>query len=557
MKDHFQISDDPQVNKLLNEVVTKLKDYTEKQTSRLNELTNIGVALSSERNIDKLLEMIVDKARHFTNADGGTLYLVSDDEQYLAFSIVQTESLGFRMGGASGTEVTLKPIPLHLEDGSPNNANVCAYVANSRKEVNIPDVYEVEGFDFTGAKMFDKANNYRSKSQLVIPMTDHEGEVIGVLQLINARDPLNGETIEFAQEYQMLSAALASQAAVAIDNTKLIQGLQELFESFIKTIATAIDEKSPYTGGHIERVANLTMDIAERINQTKEGVYADVEFSTDQMYELRLAAWLHDTGKITTPEYVVDKRTKLETIFDREALVRLRIELAMAQERLKACQRAHVNASHPEEALDRNKTQKELEDKIAQLKDDLAFIIGTNFTAEFVPDEKIEKLEKLAKTQIETSSGPEPLLHENELYNLSVRKGNLTKEERKIIENHVVMTYNLLEQLPFPKKLRDVPFIAGAHHEKLNGKGYPNGLTAEQIPLQVRIMTLADIFEALTAKDRPYKDPKKMSEVLRILGFMVKDYELDPDLVDFFLNEKMHIDYAKEHLADFQLDLDE
>jgi len=252
------------------------------------------------------------------------------------------------------------------------------------------------------------------------------------------------------------------------------------------------------------------------------------------MSELRIAAWLHDTGKITTPEYVIDKRTKLETIFDRKELVRYRFELAMA------------NAQHENDS----------EAIINKLKDDLEYILGSNATAEFVSDEKLARLKEIGETKVMTSQGEETLLTENELYNLSIRKGNLTAEERKIIENHALMTIKLLEQLPFPKKLSNVPPIAGAHHEKLNGKGYPLGLTADQINIQARIMALADIFEALTAKDRPYKEPKKLSEVMRILGFMVKDTELDSDLVNFFIEEKMHIEYANEHLDPVQVDLD-
>lgn len=528
-----QLSTDPLINKLLNDIVNPLKKYTETQAKRMNELILIGVALSSTRNLNVLLELIVDKAREFTNADGGTLYLINDEETHLDFSIVQTESLGFRMGGASGTSITIPSVPLNL-DGKPNHSHVCASVANSGRLVSIPDVYEVEGYDFQGTRGFDQGNNYRSKSMLVVPLLNHEFEIIGVLQLINARELSTGETIEFDTEYLVLTEALASQAAVALTNARLINDMEELFEAFIRTIASAIDEKSPYTGGHITRVANLTVDIANRINEINSGFYADTKFSEDILSELRIAAWLHDTGKITTPEYVIDKRTKLETIFDRKEMVRYRFELAMA------------NARHEDNA----------EAKIEKLKDDLEYVMGSNATGEFISDEKLARLKEISEIKVMTSQGEETILTENELYNLCIRKGNLTAEERKVIENHALMTIKLLEQLPFPKKLRDVPSIAGAHHEKLNGKGYPLGLAGDEINIQARIMTLADIFEALTAKDRPYKDPKKMSEVMRIVGFMVKDNELDKNLVDFFIDQKMHIEYAKEHLDPQQLDMD-
>lgn len=549
-----ELSDDPQVNLLLNEVVNRLKQYTEKQTNRLNELTKIGVALSSTCDINKLLEMIVDKARQFTNADGGTLYLVNEEQDVLDFSIFQNESQGTRQGGATGVKITLTPVPLKV-DGKPNHKNVSAFVANVGEPVNIPDVYEVDGFDFSGMRAYDEHNNYRSKSMLVIPMRNYKGDIIGVLQLINAQDPNTGEVIPFASEYQMLTEALASQAAVSLDNATLINELQELFESFIRTIAAAIDEKSPYTSGHIERVSNLTMAIANRINAAETGHYADVKFTEDELTELRLAAWLHDTGKITTPEYVVDKRTKLETIFDRMELVRMRFEVALANERMRALEAKIKTGKGSGKSKTNEIDQVETEKRVEQLIGDLSFISDSNATSEFVSDPKLERIKEIAARKINTSLGIESLLTENELYNLCIRKLNLTTEERSVINNHATMTFKLLEELPFPKNQKNVPFIASSHHEKLNGKGYPLGLIADEIPLQVRILTLADVFEALTSSDRPYKQPKKLSEAVRILGFTVKDGEMDADLVNFFLSEKMHLEYARNHMKSDMIDI--
>ena len=435
-----------------------------------------------------------------------------------------------------------------------SNRNVCAYAVNSGQIVNIPDAYEADYLDFEGTRKFDAASHYRSKSFLNIPMRDHEGEIIGLLQLINAQDPETGETIAFPSEYVELTASLASQAAVAITNTRLIHDLQNLFESFIQTIATAIDEKSHYTGGHISRVANLTMEIAHRINDAKEGCFAETHFTDDELTELRIAAWLHDTGKITTPEYVVDKRTKLETIFDRKELVRMRYELAVANARLHCA--ALTTPCGTRSSSESEKLNAEADEKVKELLTEWGFVQANNATSEFVPDDTINRLNQIAASWVETTHGPEPMLTENELYNLSIRKGNLTKEERQVMENHCSMTIKMLEKLPFPRKMKNVPFYAGAHHEKLNGKGYPNHLKGDQIPLQARIMTLADIFEALTAKDRPYnKEPKKMSECLKILGFMVKDEELDGNVVKFFIDQKMHIDYAHQHLDPTQMDV--
>ncbi|MFN3821135.1 MAG: HD domain-containing phosphohydrolase [bacterium] len=534
-----RLSDDPQINALLTDVVKRLKEYTENQVRHLNQLAKIGVALTSTRNLSQLLEMIVDEARAFTRADGGTLYLVDSEQKSLLFTIVQTESLGIRMGGVTGAPISWNPVPLYL-NGNPNHTNVCAYVVHTGQMVSIDNVYEAPGFNFEGTRKFDASTGYHSRSMLVIPMTDHEGTIIGVLQLLNAQDPKTGEVIPFPEEVKELSQSLASQAAVAITNARLIQELQNLFDSFIRVIAEAIDEKSPYTGGHIERVANLTMAIAEKINEAQDGPYKDVHFTPDQLSELRLAAWLHDTGKITTPEYVVDKRTKLETIMDRLELVRLRFELAKFSLKL------NNFPSHP----------REVEEQCRQLDEDFQFISSTNLSSEFLPDDKIERLQAIAQREVIYNSSRECLLTPDELYNLSVRKGNLTPEQRKIIENHVVMTIKMLEKLPFPKKWKNVPAIAGAHHEKLNGKGYPKGLKGDEIPLQTRIMALADIFEALTASDRPYKPAKKLSEVIKILNFMVKDNELDGDLVKFFLDQKMHLEYAHQHLRPDQIDVD-
>jgi len=551
----YSLSDNRQVNNLLNDIVGKLKDYTEDQVRHLNQLAKIGVALSGTRNLPQLLEMIVSEARAFTNSDGGTLYLMNDTGDGLRFSIIQNDTLNTRLGGATGAPINWPTVPLKV-DGNPNNANVSAYAANSGELVEIADVYEAPGFNFEGTRKFDAGNNYRSKSMLVIPMRDHEGEVIGVLQLINARDSETGETIPFAPEFRELTAALASQAAVAITTARLIRDMQNLFDSFIKAIAQAIDEKSPYTGGHISRVANLTMVIANRINETKEGHFADIMFTEDELYELRLAAWLHDTGKITTPEHVIDKHTKLETIFDRMEVVRLRFELAKAEATIKALKEQAATVTIGEEKSLNLELSPEATAEINHLNEEFAFVAGCNATQEFVPDATIARLDAIAQMAIETANGKEPMISPDELYNLHIRKGNLTNEERKIIENHALMTIKILEKLPFPKKIKNVPYIAGAHHEKLSGRGYPLGLKAEQINLQARIMALADIFEALTARDRPYKQPKKLSECIKILGFMMKDLELDTDVVQFFIDNKMHIEYANEHLNPDQIDVE-
>jgi len=536
----------------LSHVIQSVKHFTEKQLMLKKKLTRIGSALSAERNLDALLEMIVTEAMNFTSADGGTLYIKTPDDRGIAFKILRTKSLNFAMGGTSGKAIPFPPVKLYKDDGSHNEQQVSAHVALTGKTVNIPDVYDVEGFDFQGTKAFDKNTGYRSKSMMVIGMRNHENEIIGVLQLLNAKDK-KGETIPFSSDYQELIESLASQAAVSITNTTLINDLRELLDSFIQVIAKAIDEKSPYTGGHIRRVAQLTSQIARGMSDTTEGVFKDFKMNEDEHNELRIAGWMHDIGKITTPEYVVDKATKLETIFDRIHAVLTKFELLKREEELKF---------QKEKAAIRGKDKKnriaELElkyqAKLKQIEDDCAFIKTCNIGGEFMEQAKLDRLNQIAQQKMVLDGKEVNFLTENEVYNLSIKRGTLTEEERLKIQDHVVVTIKMLQELPWPKKLRRVTEWAGGHHEKLDGTGYPNGLKAEQLSTPARIMAVADIFEALTAADRPYKPGKKISECMKILGFMVKDGHIDKDIVNFFIKSGMTQDYARKELKDYQLD---
>src|SRR3954463_5313048 len=292
---------------------------------RLDQLNAIGASLSAERDINRLLESILTAAKSITRADGGTLYRTTE-ERSLRFEIMRTSSLKFYLGGTTGNPIPFYPVQLY-KDGKPNHANVSAYVALTGKTVNIEDAYKAEGFDFTGTRGFDSKTGYRSQSFLTVPMRNHEGEAIGVLQLINAQDPHTGEIVPFSSSDQRLAESLASQAAVALTNRMLINQLESLFESFISLINGAIDEKSPYTGGHCQRVPVLTMLLAEAVNETKQGALADFHMSDKDRYELKIAGLLHDCGKVTTPVHVVDKATKLESIYDRVHLIDTRFEV--------------------------------------------------------------------------------------------------------------------------------------------------------------------------------------------------------------------------------------
>jgi len=506
---------------------------------RLEQLNEIGASLSAERDIDRLLEAILTAAKTITRADGGTLYRATD-EKTLRFEIVRTTSLKYYLGGSTGNPVPFYPVQL-FKDGKENYNNVSAYVALKRKTVNIPDAYTAEGFDFSGTRGFDAKTGYRSKSFLTVPMCNHENECIGVLQLINAQDPRSGEIVPFSPSDQRLAESLASQAAVALTNRLLINQLEQLFESFINLINTAIDEKSPYTGGHCQRVPVLTMLLAEAVNDTTEGPLRDFMMTDKDRYELKIAGLLHDCGKVTTPVHVVDKATKLETLFDRVQLIDTRFEVLKRDLEI--------------EALRGRLDDKTLRDRMRDLDDDRRFLHACNIGGERMKDEDVARIKRIAKLRWRDVAGHEAdFLTEDEVKNLTIRAGTLTDEERKVINNHIVATIKMLEALPWPRHLTKVPEYAGGHHERMDGKGYPKGLTREQMSVQARCMGIADIFEALTAKDRPYKKGKTLSESLEILGRMKLNQHVDPDLFDIFVRKKVYLRYAEMFLDAEQID---
>jgi HD-GYP domain-containing protein (c-di-GMP phosphodiesterase class II) len=519
---------------------------------RLERLNAIGVALSAERNNKRLLEMILLGAKEITNADGGTLYTVTEDQQ-LRFEIMRTQTLGIAMGGTTGKDIPFPPLPLYLEDGKPNINMVAAYTVLNDSTVNIADAYEAIGFDFSGTRKFDQNTGYRSKSFLTIPMKNHENEIIGVLQLINAIDPVSGEIIPFSKANQQLVESLASQAAVALTNYNLIEGLKNLFEAFIELIADAIDEKSPYTGGHCRRVPELTMMLADAACRAKQGPLADFRMTDKEIYELRIAAWLHDCGKVTTPEHVMDKPTKLSTIYDRIHLVEQRFELLRKQAECDMLRR-QVRALRDGRPLEADRLQIEFDAFSQQLKMDCEFLQQANIGGEYMTPEHKQRVDDIAAYQLESGGRHVNFLSDDEVYNLKIERGTLTAEERTVINNHIVVTIHMLESLPYPKDLKRVPEYAGGHHERMDGKGYPRGLRREEMSVPARVMGIADIFEALTSRDRPYKKAKTLSESLFILGKMKLDHHVDPDLFDIFIREKIYQRYAEMFLEPEQID---
>ncbi|MEE3715544.1 HD domain-containing phosphohydrolase [Tumidithrix elongata RA019] len=521
---------------------------------RIEKLNAIGIALSSQRNAPALLEMILQGAKSILNADGGTLYLASEDKQHLIFEIIINDSLEIMMGGTTGVSIPFDPLPLYDREGKPNNNMVAAYAAINHKTINIPDAYVAEGFDFSGTRAFDRKTGYRSQSFITVPMQNHESELIGVLQLINAKDPRTGAIIPFSEQSRSLAESLASQAAIALSNNRLIQEFRQLFESFIELMAEAIDVKSPYNGKHCRRVPDLTMMIAEAVCKANYGIFKDFSMTEEELYELKIAGLLHDCGKVTTPVHVIDKATKLQTIFDRIHLIDTRFEVLKRDAEIEFLNQklAALESGNPQNVPS---LEAKFQQKIQQLNSDRTFLQKCNIGGEFMRDDLKERVLQIAKYEwVDTEGKLSPFLNENEVYNLNISRGTLTPEERQIINDHIVVTINMLTKLPYPKNLRRVPEYAGGHHERMDGKGYPKGLTREQMSVPARMMGIADIFEALSSDDRPYKDAKTLTECLQILGKMKQENHIDPDLFDLFVNEKVYLRYAEKYLHEYQID---
>ena len=498
--------------------------------SRLEQLSRIGIALSKETDIDRLLECIVISAKNITNADGGTLYRLTS-ERKLKFEIMRTDSLGIAMGGSTKKEIPLAPVDLYDKNNKPIYANVVTYAYHHDTSLNIHDAYAERGFDFSGTRKFDQKTGYRSKSFLTVAMKNHENKIIGVLQLLNAKDKITEGVIPFSEQDQRLAESLASQAAVALTNRLLIRQSENLFEALIKVINAAIDDKSPYTGAHCDRVPVLTMMLAQAVSDCTTGPHKDFYMTDKDRRELRIAGLLHDCGKITTPVHVVDKATKLETIYDRIGLIDTRFEVILRD---------------PHFQLRRQ-----------EIEEDRKFLHRCNVGGETMSAEDIERVKEISRKYAWQNSAGDTadFLSENEIENLTIQRGTLTTAERQIINHHIEVTSDILESLPWPEDLSNVPEYACGHHERMDGKGYPKGLRGDQMSVQARCMAIADIFEALTAGDRPYKKAKTLSEALEILGQFKASGHIDPDLFDIFIEQKVYLHYARQFLEPFQIDL--
>ncbi|MBF0160733.1 MAG: GAF domain-containing protein [Magnetococcales bacterium] len=592
------------------EMTLSLKEYKQRlghTQGQLRLLVETGIALAKERHFNKLLETILLNGKAVGRADGGTLYLVGEDGQ-LHFKIVRNDSLGLMLGGEGGEPIHLPPLSLERSaDGLPRRSHVATFVVQSGQTLRIDDAYALGADDFPGTLEMDRKTGYRSVSLLTVPIKTQRGEVLGVLQLLNALDPLSNAVVTFTEDTVGFVEALAAQAATALENQNLIDAQKRLFNAFIQMLASAIDTKSPYTGGHCARVPVLAQWLSEAAEASAEGLFAGFQMSEDDRYALHLASWLHDCGKVATPEYIVDKATKLETIYNRIHEIRMRFEVLHRDAEIRYWQ------DRLAEGADAASLWQRFEADVATLADEFAFIAACNVGSEFLDDQKKARIRTIAERRwmrrfddrlglshselnrfgdkppaplpaaecvladkeeqriqrVARSAFSEPSqeafrveipeLYQNtgEIYNLCVERGTLTPEDRYLITEHIMLTIRMLEKLPLPRALRHVPEYAGAHHETMNGTGYPRKLTRAQMSVPARIMAIADIFEALTASDRPYKKAKPLSEAIRIMGYMARDQQIDADLFQLFLQHKVHLRYAERFLAPEQRDISE
>ncbi|MFQ5651015.1 MAG: HD domain-containing phosphohydrolase [bacterium] len=501
---------------------------------QIRKLNAIGIALSSEQNLNRLLEVIVKEARSFTNADGGSLYIKEKDR--LNFTVAQTESLRKR----DSRKEPFKEVCLPMSKES-----IAGYVAITGNILNINDVYKIPPtVEYRVNKQFDIRNNYRSKSMLVVPMRDHAGSIIGVLQLINSLDEA-GNVVPFKLEYESLVHSLASQAAVAIRNVKLIEEIKRLFRSLVRYSARAIDARSPHTAGHSGRVAKYSVRLACAINEEREGRLGKLGFSPDEIEELRMAAWLHDIGKIGVSEAVLEKTNKLtddqiKVIGQRFESIRQAIRIRYFKKRLRYM-RENRNGGR-----ERVELHDACEQEMKEIDDAFEFINHVNIPG-FLEAADHARLRLIAERTFVDSRGKRcHFLTPQEYETLSIIKGNLTDSEYKEIQSHVHHTLDILNKIPFTRDLENIPKHAAAHHEYLDGSGYPNGLKGDAISIQARIMCIADIFDALSSPDRPYKKAISIEESIEILRQEVKAGKLDGDIVELFIDKKLYYRPALE-----------
>ena len=468
-----------------------------------NRIISLGVKLAAERDMNRLLDTILTEAMAITNCDAGTLYLLKDN--HLHFTILRNHTLDVFQGG-EGDKVDLPPLELH-------ETNVAAYVTIHRRMENIPDVYNSDKFDFSGPCRYDQLTGYRTRSMLVIPLLNNRDEIVGTLQLINAMDE-EGQFIPFDPGFEEIFRSVSSLAAIAVTNMRFAEENKTLFQSMIEVLAAAIDERSNYNANHTRQVAELTLGFVDFLNQKHEEGFTDIHFSTEAKEQVVMAAWLHDVGKIITPLEIMDKSTRLGNRVD---LVELRFETILTAERIRY--------------LDGEISKEEYETLATEIMAAKELCLKAN-TGAPTSDDELVLIKSYGERVCELPSGLMiNWLTDDEIECLALNYGTLTANERKIMEQHVNITERLLKKIKFSSQYINVPLYATGHHEKLNGRGYPYGKAATDLPLGTRILTILDVFEALTAKDRPYKKPMPLTMAFEIIDKMVAAGEIDGELV--------------------------
>ncbi|MEM8765810.1 MAG: HD domain-containing phosphohydrolase [Pseudomonadota bacterium] len=495
---------------------------------RMGQLSDIALSLSTQMDFSVLLETILLEARRLAGCDAGSLYLIdgTEEEQALEFKLTQNDSRDFPF--------TEQRLPLTAE-------SLAGYVAITGEELDIHDVYDLpDDRPYRFNRSFDEQMNYRSRSMLVLPMRDHRGNIVGVLQFINRLDPLEDEPVPFGEELVELLRAVASQAAVSIQKNQLIRDVNRLFESFVQASVKTIEQRDPSTSGHSFRVADTTVALLQTLPDSEFSRFRGLTFTDEHIREVRYAALLHDFGKVGVREDVLLKAKKLTA--DRLEVVQYRIELQRERLRRRAVERElhmlHHNAVDLEVAVRR--VHRDLAAELSLLGDFEEMVLRANEPS-VLEEGVVEELREIRDYAYRELDGTlNGLITDADLLALSVRKGSLTPDERREIQSHVMHTREFLSVLPWPPELANVPAIAGAHHEKLDGSGYPQGLVGEQIPLASRVMTVCDIYDALTAMDRPYKKAMPVERALSILEDEARQGLLDADMVKVFIDSRIY-----------------
>ncbi len=534
--------------------------------------------VSRKQDADTVIADVMSAAADAANADGCFFFEVSPEKymtlNYAAIAGLQNKNVSFE-NAAFFPPVYVPDIHAKM---AKRPAEICAC---NREIVNYANIFAAAELDTSFIARFDEENNYSTVSVLAIPLIDRKDNLLGVVQFINAKD-ISGKIIAFTTEVQNTLISICCLITVFLENKTLSADYKLLLESFIEVLARAIDAKSPYTGGHCQRVPIITRLLATAAAEQSEGPLKDFELNADDWYALHIASWLHDCGKITTPEYIVDKATKLETINNRIHEIRNRFEILRRDAHIAYLQKRLANTDSKENL------QAEFVAKVKQLEDDFAFVAECNKGDNELSSEDAKRLDRISEQhftryfnrmlglswaernrikdpELYTRPAEEMLLqnrpdhlvenyNRGELYNLKTPQGTITEEERRKINEHIEVTINMLEALPFPKELSNIVEYAGCHHERVDGKGYPRGLKGSQMSIPAKIMAIADVYEALTARDRPYKEPKKLSEVLRIMRDMKNSGHLDPDLYEVFIKSGVYLDYAEQYIEKKQID---